>query len=116
MNGAAGGKIGAAGMTTGAARWSTIAAGGMTGAAGNNIGAAGWSTIAAGGMTGAAGGKIGAAGRKGGAACTWQLAGRLAKLFSKSGVLSDLLDLLLSDVEMSVLFAPLLPLLPFSSR
>jgi hypothetical protein len=88
MIGAAGDKIGAAGMPTGAA---------------------GWSTMAAAGMTDAASGKIGAA-------CSWQLAGRLAKLFSKSGVLSDLLDLLLSDVEMSVLFAALLPLLPSRSR
>jgi hypothetical protein len=63
-----------------------------------------------------AGRKIAAAGRKSGAAGSWQLAGRLAKLFSKSGVLPDLLDLLLSDVEMSVLLAPLLPLLPSSRR
>jgi hypothetical protein len=109
MTEAAGGMTGAAGDNFGAAGWSTIAAGRMTGAAGGMTGAAG-------GMTAAAGGKIGAAGRKGGAACSCQLAGRLAKLFRKSGVLSYLLYLLLSDVEMSVLLAPLFPLLPSTSR
>jgi hypothetical protein len=86
MTGAAGDKIGAADMTTGTAGWSALAAGGKIGRS--------WKEV-----------------RR-----SWQLAGRLAKLFSKSGVLSYLLDLLLSDVEMSVLLAPLLPLLSSISR